>query len=638
MQGNKTWIIWAFVALLLLSSSAGLASAGGGSGAEQCSGYNGGTGTGTLAYNPSSATQCTTLVDFQWSVTGTPPSSPPGSQAVQYLIASNGDYFPNLGSSPTLCPQDLQTFNALQVPSCTEVNDHGVLFITPPPYGSDCILSSSPPGGSDTSFTGIFTANTGSQFDICGITWFPANGKNTNPYVDCSWDTSYPIAASSTQCAVTGPPITTSFISGCNAYAFDWLPINIIIILIGLIAIAIAYNISKLLTDKARGALTGMMKTELAQLVISLVILAALVLVTNTACNISLSLGQSIMQNAAANGASALQCQAIVPEGGGGINPFTYSEYTACYLTYYVGPNLASWLYVTSYTYAFYGAIMQEISKVIGSVVAPLAGLSSSVTGVTINVDAGFDIGAMLTILSDLYLDALVPFVMIGIALSFVMYLALIAIQLGAFTLLLPIAIVMRALSFIGGELRNASNSVLALAIALYLVFPLTIVFSTYAYNWIYCGNSVTQLGIGNNFNILPMWSPTSGCNSQQQGYLDVILNNGGILQWQATGAGQGSAITIPGLGINVPFPSATQVLNLFVDALGYLGQGISTIVGGTLVVSNAWFAASDIANYLFAAVVLFAIDLSITIGFAMGLAKALNGGAEGAATFWSSI
>jgi hypothetical protein len=540
------------------------------------------------------------------------------------------------GGSPTLCPQDFANFNALAVPACTEVNDQGVLFINPPAKGTSCILAASAVDGSTVSISGVFTENApSSQFAICGLT--VAQGP-TGTFTDCGIETKYQIASSTTQCAIATPLGPASFTSGCNAYAFSWLPINVIIILIGLIAIAIAYNISKLLTEKARGALTGMMKTELAQLIISLVILAVLVVVSNTACNVSLGLGQCILQTATSSSTGPAQCQSVVPQAGGPINPFTYDEYTACYLTYMVGPNLAAWLYVTSYTYAFYGAVMQEISTIIGSVVQPLAGLTSSISGINVSVDTGFDIGAMLTIFSDLYLDALVPFVMIGISLSFVLYLLLIFIQLTAFTLLLPIAIVMRAISFVGGELRNASNAVLAIAIALYLVFPLTVVFSTYAYNWIYCGNSVTQLGTGNNFNILPMWTPKSGCNSPEQGYLDLIVKDGGVPQWSLGALPGGNAFTIPGLGISVPFPSATQVLNLFVDALGYLGQGISYIVGGTIIVSNAWFAASDIANYLFVTAVLFAMDLSITVGFAMGLAKALNGGAEGAASFWSSI
>ncbi len=44
------------------------------------------------------------------------------------------------------------------------------------------------------------------------------------------------------------------------------------------------------------------------------------------------------------------------------------------------------------------------------------------------------------------------------------------------------------------------------------------------------------------------------------------------------------------------------------------------------------------VGQYFFVAVVLFAVNIAITAGFAMGLTKALNSGVEGAASFWSAL
>ena len=43
-----------------------------------------------------------------------------------------------------------------------------------------------------------------------------------------------------------------------------------------------------------------------------------------------------------------------------------------------------------------------------------------------------------------------------------------------------------------------------------------------------------------------------------------------------------------------------------------------------------------NLSELVFQGVVLFAINVAITIGFAMGLTRALNAGVEGAGSFWS--
>jgi hypothetical protein len=43
-------------------------------------------------------------------------------------------------------------------------------------------------------------------------------------------------------------------------------------------------------------------------------------------------------------------------------------------------------------------------------------------------------------------------------------------------------------------------------------------------------------------------------------------------------------------------------------------------------------------SQFIFTAIFMFGINLAVTLGFAIGLAKGLNSGVEGAGSFWSSI
>ncbi len=71
------------------------------------------------------------------------------------------------------------------------------------------------------------------------------------------------------------------------------------------------------------------------------------------------------------------------------------------------------------------------------------------------------------------------------------------------------------------------------------------------------------------------------------------------------------------------------------------LGNGLTSIVNGASgdeLVQGVQYSVLAVSEFMFNTIFIFAIDITVTMGFAMGLAKALDDGIEGAASFWSSI
>jgi hypothetical protein len=192
---------------------------------------------------------------------------------------------------------------------------------------------------------------------------------------------------------------------------------------------------------------------------------------------------------------------------------------------------------------------------------------------------------SLLTSLSAMYMGVFSTLVTLATGMLFLQYLLLVLMQYTAFTTILPIAILMRSIAFAGGHLRQSANAVLAIAIAAYLVYPLTVAFDSYMMNFALANAGKTNALQNININAFFTSSSYTG------------------------------------------FSGASLVLN----SLPYLVNPFN-------IMSQAQSIVNRIAQFLFQAIVLFAINVAITIGFATGLAKALNSGVEGAGSFWQSI
>ena len=94
-----------------------------------------------------------------------------------------------------------------------------------------------------------------------------------------------------------------------------------------------------------------------------------------------------------------------------------------------------------------------------------------------------------MDIMTNLYIDLFSSVLLVMIGMLFVQWLSLPIIQAVAFTLMLPFALILRSIAFAssGGQgLRETANAILAIAIALYLIYPLMIMFNSYAISYIF--------------------------------------------------------------------------------------------------------------------------------------------------------
>ncbi len=373
--------------------------------------------------------------------------------------------------------------------------------------------------------------------------------------------------------------VNTCALYGSFTNANNWIGINVLVIIVGLSIIAVIYSLSRLLPYDTRAKLTGITKIEITQIIISAVIIAALIAASSTACSISASMSQSVT--------------------GTAYSPFVFADSYIGNLVYSKGLAIYSQVYTLSITYDIYSKVLAFAGGIISSLIPGIGELfKSSVGGLAITGTLGYDAAIALGILSTLLVSMFSPLVIIAVGMLFIQYLMLPVIEYTMFTIVLPIAIAMRALAFSGAGLRNASNAVLAIAIAAYLIYPMTVGFDAYTMHWLFSSSN-------------PTYTFLSSTYSHSSTIPSSFLSTTGI----------------PSFGSST-YPSISSILSTL-SVSGFL-SAVSFSEPLTIV--------NEISELMFQAVVLFGLDIVITMGFAGSLAKALNSGIEGAASFWSNI
>lgn len=225
----------------------------------------------------------------------------------------------------------------------------------------------------------------------------------------------------------------------------------------------------------------------------------------------------------------------------------------------------------------------------------------------------------MLNTLGWVYLLAYAPLTIQIVGVLFLQYILLPFLQYTAFIVILPAAIAMRSFSFAGGGLKAASNALLALAIAGYMIYPLMVMFNSYI--MFYLGvNPLT----GGAVCTSPPQNACSSLNPDWQ-YLTASFYPPQV----SPNSFFSSPISTP-FGVQPPtalVESALSNSNLGLSAFGPLG-----------IVQQSQTIINEMAVLAFQGIFLFAIDLAVTVGFAIGLFKALDAGLEGAGNFWSNL
>ncbi len=373
--------------------------------------------------------------------------------------------------------------------------------------------------------------------------------------------------------------IETCALYGGSTYVNSWLGPSIIVILTAFLIIAIIYMLSGIFQSSLRSKMRVMVKSEVVQLVISAVIIAILIGSAATACNISASISQSLVKSS--------------------LNPIQYSEYYIGNLSMNTGLKLLSYLYTTSIVYGIDARILHIIGNSFNFF------QTRAVLG--IELDFGVNLSIPYGFLAALYTGILSPFLIIVIGMLLLQYILLPLIQYTAFTVVLPVTLIVRSIAYIGTSrgLRSAANALLAIAIAFYLIYPLTIGLDSLIVHWIYssANPTFTYLQSTLQFNQIP----------------STFLST------------TASTLTGP-----TGFGFSTQSISSLLNSASTLG--IAKFLNPINVPQEANFIITTMAQFIFVGIFLFALNMGITVAFALSLSKALDAGIDGAGSFWRGL
>jgi len=363
-------------------------------------------------------------------------------------------------------------------------------------------------------------------------------------------------------------------------YATDWVGLNYLVIIISLTIVALVYAVANFLPSNEASKWKAISRAEIVQLLVSVLIIGVLVVFSSFICTIVSNASQQLT--------------------GTRMDPFQYAEYFVNNVSQNLGLKLLSTVYTTSMTYSVTSKVFDMLEKIIFSSNLPLFSLPiAGISSLKVSFSSGTSLGDPYSSLSGLYMAIFSPLLVTTIGTLFIMYLLLPIIQAAAFIVVLPIALIMRSIAYTSGRngLRSAANAVIALAIAFYFIYPLTIALDNY------------------------MISQIFSTSNPEYPYLHetMVLNN--LAPSLFTSQVQSSSTTeYNSLGVNLHLPSIfTMWQNL--GAFGIL-QGYSFIF---TVPADANYLVTAMAQYFFISIVLFAIDLMITLAFAISLSKALD-------------
>ena len=388
--------------------------------------------------------------------------------------------------------------------------------------------------------------------------------------------------------------LQTCALYGGASYVNSWLSINFAVILAGIFVVTLVYMLSRFLPSSMKGKITSVMRVELTQLFISVIIIIVLIGAASTACTASTAISQHVTHTTE--------------------SPFAYSDYYIGNLTLNTGLRLLTNIYLTSIDYGIdsrvYPALINYEGPGFLSHTAKIVSKSTANKGVeifSVGFSFGADLGANFGILSDLYLAVFGPIITLVIGSLFVQYLSIPIFEYTAFTVVLPVALIMRSIAYSAsgsGGLRSASNAVLAIAIAVYLIYPLMISYNSYIVNWIFSVQNPYFQYLHTSFTLdsLPSTFFSSLSSSVSGSFL---------------------GITTPSLNSLLGNYASTGVLPLF-DPFAVTSQILTTI--------------DEMAQFIFVGIFLFGLDVAVTLGFAQSLASSLDAGIEGAASFWGNI
>lgn len=366
---------------------------------------------------------------------------------------------------------------------------------------------------------------------------------------------------------------STSYI-GCSFGGVDannWVQINALLLTVAIALGGAFYAFSNILPPSQSEKMKGMVKAEIFQGVIGIVIISILLTSAVAWCNIGSSLTSSA--------------------GLGASNPMSFSESYLQNLLFTKGFSLFGSLYSESAVLMIDGILVSHIANFLQRIEASFLpvqltlsqGIASTLE--TYSISFGGIFFTIFTIVSGII---------------FVIYLTLPVVSSIALTVVVPTAIAMRMVPFFGPKVREVSDAFMSIAIAAYFIFPLMIVMNSLLVSYLYtpCGATVStcnpyssylgsyslqNLPVNSFFNT-PATSLGGTYSLPANFFAGIVSSNGGIL----------STIEMLFKSI-VMFP---QVLVSF---------------------------SQEVALFTFQGVFLIGLDILVTMAFAQALTRGLN-------------
>jgi hypothetical protein len=352
----------------------------------------------------------------------------------------------------------------------------------------------------------------------------------------------------------------TCAFAGSGVNANNWIGINMLVVLLFFTIAALIYALSNLLPPSPREKLKTTSKFEIMQMILSIFIIIILVGIASLSCDFTNSIA--------------------------GMDPFEAAQIYIGKLLFVDGINLATHIYSTSIEFM----IGSEISNIVGSpILIPL--LESSVLKLNVSLSPSF--GNIYNTYGDIIVGYNI-FVILTFGMLFLNFLMLFIVKAIMLTVVLPVAIAMRTLSFLGPRLRESANSFLALAIAFYFIYPLTFVMDSYIVNWTYCIGA----------------QPT--CNPYAGNYPLAY-----------------TASSIPASSLFATNPNYYLFGFSFILPFNFYSSVLSGIPFQYIIIAPASVGviAQQVSDFVFQGIFLMALNISITVAFAISLTKALNAG-----------
>jgi hypothetical protein len=412
--------------------------------------------------------------------------------------------------------------------------------------------------------------------------------------------------------------IDTCAIWGTTSYVNSWVPVNVLVILISMLAIAAAYTLTGFVPYSYRGKLRGFVRFEMIQMMVSILILGMVLAFSATACSLSAQMSSSLVHTQ--------------------MDPFTFADYYVSH-TFNNGLTLLTNMYSTSVSYAIDASGIHALQSIIlrgfnvGGALGKGSSLAIALTRTTVGGASGApggwlqpigtllvkvcktigigceyesipsgDFGSLYNNFASVYLDVFAPILIVAVGMMFIQFLAIPIMQFSAFTIVLPTALALRSIAFFSSGLGDASNALIALAVALYIVYPMMVAFDSYAISWVFSTNNPAAQYVGSAFTVN---SVAPSFFFQTNPAQDISAANAMSAEVNFTEA----AFSAPGS------------YKYYLNALNLVG----TMHNYT----------DNMAQFFFESILLFALNMAVTVGLAVSLYKALKSGLGEAGRFW---